>query len=1229
MAVLSCRINRNPADACRKVLNSNARYERINNRSDSGGSIQMKSLARYLTHTLRKWNVPVLAEESLAAGHGKHEHAIRLTTGSSGKRALVAILAMGIVLLAGTAVSRAQQITGTLVGTVQDAQGAVVQRASVAVTNTDTGVKHSAVSNALGEYRVEYLQVGNYEVAVEAKGFKKFLQKKVVILADQTQRVDASLIIGEDTETVTVTTAPPLINTSTAEIGRTLESDELTQLPLPNRNPYTQLSLTPGVLYSSSSGAGGANYNSQMGQPAQQAIINGGTDGGSATVSYYLDGGINMNGLRQYGNPVPDPDALQEFRVETNNYDAQYGRFGSGVVTVVTRSGTNAFHGSLFEFNRNTALNDTPWESPTNILTGKPLNAPYHRNQFGGTVGGPIIHGKTFFFFSYGGLRQITDKLESGAVVPTPLERLGDFTQSATIPNMPGTSTPVAGTNSSSNCLVATKGCVPSTLFDPTAQAILKAYVPLPLTGISTNSKGAQNGWAGYFPSPYNDDEYLFKVDHQLSERNHLNASYFHISLMTETSGGGNILWSGQKAADTQDNFNVSDTHVFNSGLINQAWLTYVRSAGSRVNYSMPPISGTASSFSDLSSFGSKFTIQGPSSLPSISVSGYFSLGNSIMGPKAGSDFYSIRDVVSKTKGKHSLNLGAEMMLDKDVQRTDLNNYGVFSFSTSATGTTGNALADFLDGIPATMEQDTPDEAITNSWYYAFYLQDNYRVTPRLTLDLGLRYDFQTPPTDNGQNREATFVPGAQSTVIPNAPVGLLFANDKGVARGTIPIRWHHVSPRVGMAYDPFGDGKTSIRAAAGIFYGTVAGNEWNATSNFAPFAIRPTYSNIKSLTNIYGDTVNFPKGDPYPYNYTPSNVIFLPNSNEEGASLGFQYPYTYQVNASVQRQLPGNASVTIAYVSALSHDLPFQNDVNYDKWAPGASTSTANEESRHPYDPGILNQVQLIQPAINSSYNSLQISASKRMSRHFSMNGFYVFGHAIWNGPVAVEASGDIPQDFSTMQGERGSTDTDLRHTSSISGIWDISYFDRSNKWMGELLNGWQISPVVFLNSGPVLNLQTGSDKNADEYSTDRPDWVAGVSPKLSPHRPRLGANSTSAEWFNTAAFQASGAGVPGGIGPGGADGNVSRNAIFGPGYRDIDLGLFRTVNVWESMKIQFRAEATNAFNLVNLSTPGTSNPQTINPVTGAVTAASSSFGKITSAGTPRQIQIGARFTF
>lgn len=276
------------------------------------------------------------------------------------KRAIVAIVAIGLTFIAATTRSAAQQITGTLVGTVQDSQSAVVQGAVVTATNVDTGLKHSAVTNRQGDYRIEYLAVGNYSIEVDAAGFKKYVQQNVVLTIDQAQRVDAALANGEATETVTVSVAPPLINTSTPEIGRTVLADENTQLPLPNRNVYTQLSLTPGVLSSSASGGNGANYNSVVGLPSTQVVIGGGFDGGVGTVSFYLDGGINITGIRNYGNPAPNPDALQEFRVETNNYGAAYGRYGSGVVSLVTRSGTNKFHGSLFEFVRNTILNDTP-----------------------------------------------------------------------------------------------------------------------------------------------------------------------------------------------------------------------------------------------------------------------------------------------------------------------------------------------------------------------------------------------------------------------------------------------------------------------------------------------------------------------------------------------------------------------------------------------------------------------------------------------------------------------------------------------------------------------------------------------------------------------------------------------------------------------------------------------------------------------------------------------------
>ena len=1072
----------------------------------------------------------------------------------------------------------AQRTTGTILGSVRDPQGQDLPGATVTATSSDTGLTRTAQTNGQGEYRIDSLAVGGYSVEVSAQGFKDFVQKNIVLTVDQTQRVDVALSVGQANETVTVTGAPPLINTSTPEIGRTVQADEITGLPLVNRNVYTQLSLTPGVQSSSSSGANGASGNFILGLPSQQTVINGGIDSGSGTVSYYLDGGINMTGSRFYGNPVPNPDALQEFRVETNNYDAQYGRFAAGVVTVLTRSGTNQLHGSLFEFVRNTAFNATPWHAT--------LNAPYHRNQFGGAVGGPIIPNKTFWFFSYAGLRQTTGSLVSGAIVPTALERAGNFSASSIKPIDPTTGQ-VFNYN-------GVPGWIPPSDIDPTAANIINKYIP------AANTSG--NGWVGYFVGPYDNNEYLGKVDHQLTANNHIAVSYFTVHTTNNILGGsGSLLWSTQTDFARQQNINVSDTQIFGGSWINQAWLTYTRIFGGRQN--TPEIS--------LGSLGSSYTVQGAPSLPAISVSGYFYLGQQIQGPKAGTNFYSIRDVASRTIGRQSLSIGGEMSLDKTIQLTDLDNYGIFSFLTSAPNSSKNALADFVLGHPASMIQQTPDEALTNSWYWAGFVQDNIRLTPRLTLNAGLRYDLQTPPTDP-QNKELTFVPGMQSKVVPKAPLGLLFPGDAGVTRGIIGIRWHHISPRIGLAWDPYGDGKTSFRAAAGVFYGGISGNEWNATSNAAPFSAGGTYSSIASLTNPYGNPASFPTGNPFPFIYNPANPFFPAAATIIANSLGFQFPYSYQLNTSMQRELPGNTSLTIAYVGAFAHKIPFQPDANYPAYAPGATTSQASLNSRRPYDPGVLGEITLQVSNQTASYNALQVSVNKRLSQNFMLNGFYVWSSSFWSAPPGVAASGNgQTQDFNALGEERGPADTDQRNAASISGVWNLSYYKGSQKLVAGALNGWQIAPIVSLNSGTPLNITTGADNNADSYSSDRPNLVPGVSAFLSPHRSRA---AVAAEWFNTSAFKANGPGL--GIGSYGADGDTPRNYLRNPGYRDVDLGIYRNFRLRERMNLQLRGEATNAFNLVSLSAP-------------TATLSSGNDGKITGASAPRQIQVGARFTF
>jgi hypothetical protein len=1071
----------------------------------------------------------------------------------------------------------AQVITANIVGNVLDPSGAVIPGATIMASNVNTGYSQSAVSDGSGGYRIGSLPIGQYVVEISARGFKGLKQRNIVLSVDQTFSLSVTLTVGVQTELVTVTDAPPAVNLSTSQVGQTILPEQITQLPLVNRSVYSQVSLIPGVQSNSASSLNSNTPNFVIGVPSTDIEVNGSIDSGLPSVSYYLDGGLNMTGLRNYGNQLPNPDAIEEFRVETNNYSTEYGRMSGAVVTAVTHSGTNQFKGSLFEFVRNTAFNATPWNASR--------KAPYHRNQFGGTIGGPIVHNKTFFFGSFAELRQTSGTFLNGAIVPTALERTGNFSQSKVLPINPVTHTVYAYNG--------VPGLIPPSSLDPTAKNILGQYIPL--------SNGPNNTWTGYYTGPLDNYEILGKINHSFSSSDQLQASYFMIETSQTVPASTQLLWMDTLSATRQQNVNLSEVHIFNPTTTNNAWLTYTRTIGGRTN--LPQIS--------LGDLGSTFYTQGPKSLPAINVSGYFNLARNLAGPLTGDNFYSVRDAVNMERGKHSIVFGAEMSLEKGMIDGNLDNFGNFTIATSAPNSTGNALADFVTGTVASMTQAAPYSSFIDSWYYGFFANDNWRLAQHLNLNLGLRYDLQTPPVE-ALNRTDTFVPGRQSTIIPGAPLGLLFPGDKGVPRGITDFRLQHLSPRIGLVWDPFGDGKTAVRAGGGIFFGSVDGNEWNQPANGQPFAVSQTFNSIASLTNVYGNPASFPNGNPFPYTYSPQNPRFLPNASVIAISQKYQWPVTYQFNLAVQRQLPGGISLTTGYVGTVSRDIPLDYDVNYPAYAPGASTSQTSINNRRPYDPGVLGQTQLIASVLTGSYHSLQVSVEKPMSKNFMLGGNYVWSHTIWGGEPGA-ASQNQPQDSDALSEEKGPGDFDQRSMASISGIWKLEYYRGDSHSLKQLLNGWEISPIVTLHSGLPFNILTGADKNDDSYTSDRPNLVPGQRPFLSTHRTRSAA---AAEWFNTAAFVANAPGT--GIGPGGADGNVGRNFLTAPGYRDVDLGVYRNMHLPRNILLQLRAEATNAFNLVSLAAP-------------TATVISASDGKITSAvaNSNRQIQLGARLTF
>jgi hypothetical protein len=432
----------------------------------------------------------------------------------------------------------------------------------------------------------------------------------------------------------------------------------------------------------------------------------------------------------------------------------------------------------------------------------------------------------------------------------------------------------------------------------------------------------------------------------------------------------------------------------------------------------------------------------------------------------------------------------------------------------------------------------------------------------------------------------------------PGVPTGLLVVGDPGVGRGIVATPLGHFSPRVGLAWDPFGDGKTSIRAAAGMFYGSVSGNEWNSTSNFQPFAVRQQFPNVTSLTNPYGALTG--GVSPFPFIYSPSSPRFILPASIYGVAPDFKWPYTYQLNFSVERQIRKDLTVTAAYVGSLAHRLPLAVDLNYPFY--NSTATSANVNTRRPIDTNILSTIQSVESVMNTNYHGMQITVEKRMGHHFGVKGFYTFSKAIEGATLENNTVNGGVEDFRNIALDRGRSDFDRRHVSVTSFIWDLSYFDKNNRFLNNVGNGWQLSSIITLQSGLPFNVTTGTDVNLDGNNNDRANLKG--NPFLDPNRSRA---AVTAAWFDSNAFEPP---APG------ADGNTQRNLLTGPGSKNVDLAIARNFRIRERLSLQARGEATNAFNLVNLSNPTAS----LN---------SSLIGQIRGASAMRQLQVSLRLTF
>ena len=1139
-----------------------------------------------------------------------------------------------------------------MVGTISDSTGAVIPHAIVTMTQTDTNFTRTITAKDDGSFRAQFLPVGPYKISVAATGFKTLERTGIVLSVMQDATLNFALENGTAMETVNVTSDVPLVNMGSATLGDTVSNVEIDNLPLVNRNVDRLLQLVPGVQK--------VDTVNNLGYQEIKVLVNGSTDGFVGQVSYYLDGGLNMTGLRNSGNQVPNPDAVSQFNVVTNNYSAQVGKYSAAVVSIVTKDGTNSFHGSAFEFFRDRNFNAVGHNAGANAV-----KTPYNLHRFGATLGGPIRHDKDFFFGSFGGYRFRTAATNSGNL-PSAAQITGNFSENLPSDITSCTQTPSAADNKNLKFLV----CNPATRkpyanntlpsVDPTAVNILN-YIT---TALKKEAKQPfRTGDTPYTyrvleSTPEQNEEYLIKTDHQITPSHRLTLSYFLLNYsILQNLGGFTQAWSHSNYANKQQNANVSDVWTVNSRTVNQFWVNYTRQNGGRI-----PVSGDPSK-KTLADFGSDFGVVGTPSLSNISVGGVegFSLTQAITGPKAGANVYGVRDVLSTTRGKHSLYLGGEAGLEKDFQLTSLNNYGSFTFSTTngaSSARTTNGLSDFLAGTPASMGQDTGLYANANWYSYGLFAQDDWRIRPNLTLNLGIRYDRQQAPTDP-QHMQTNFKPGVQSHAFPNvsivgktgpqlAPLGMLFPGDPGVPVGGVYTPNNHFSPRVGFAYDPYGTGRTVFHGAAGLFFGGISGNEWEFPSNFAPYAVRNSgYNKVTSLTHPYSnDPTEFPTGsNPYPelaFNYKQGSATFLPFNQIVAFDPNYRWPYSIQLNFGFQQQFGRSLALSVNYVGSLNRKSPLYNDINGPQFnitatgtsgasckdltqACGYDNSRSTINNRRPLNSmfgasatvPLYSNVWIIRSNQNSNYNGLQVTLEQRITHHVSAKGYYSWSKTLQSN--ALDSTSGLNGTFvdsNYPQLEYGQrSDQDRRHMMTMSFVWKPDYFDHYNRFVKTALNGWTVSGIWTANSGQPFTVTTGNDNYFSGLGNNRPSVAPGKTPHTITSRSR---SAEMKQWFDKTAYCRPGvdAGCPG-VGPLGLLGNTRPAQLDDPGYRNVDASLFRSFNIHESFRFQFRSEISNVFNLTNLGTPSTA-------------MNSSTFGQITgSGGSNRIIQVGGRILF
>jgi hypothetical protein len=1065
---------------------------------------------------------------------------------------------------------------GTISGVITDPSGAAIAQVNVTATEVATGLTRTAVSTADGYYVLNSLRPAEYVVSVERTGFEKFRQTGITLLANQSLTVNVSLTLGSTSESVTVNASAAQVDTTTATLRQVVESSRMVELPLNGRNAAQLTTLVAGAVTAPSNNA---DQGPTKTFPAAVTISTNGSR--QNQMGYFLDGAPNIDNMSNVNQPFPFPDALQEFSVQTSNYNAEYGQNAGGVVSIVTKSGTNQYHGDALGFLRNSVFN------ARNFFAA--ARDPLKRGQFGGTFGGPLFKDKTFFFVGYQGTRIRSDQNGLHAFVPTNANLAGDFSAmlQANNPNNPLSRVLTIKDPASPTGAAFPGNIIPLSRFDPASMNMMK-YLP----------RVGGNGGVFYDrPISQNYDEYILRGDHSFSSKDRLVGRYYYDRYFGVPEFGGNLLAYKDGSTISSHNAVLQEIHIFNPSLLND-----FRMGLSRI----VSIRGPAADAPSVADFGVNIYEPPIKQIQSLSVTGYFSTGD-LPSTKWARTAFSWSDDLRWIRGRHSFAFGSIIERDRlnTVNATGIP--GTFSFSGDSTG---SALADLMLGQMRTFGQAWGQHVKNRYFMVNLYAQDSFRATSRFTLNYGIRYEPSQIWKDAYHQasifRADLYRQGVRSKMFPNAPPGVMYAGDSGVPEYGTTGDYNNWAPRFGFAWDVFGTGKTSIRGGGGVFYDSrIPSFSNNRFLGEAPYSTAVTLTTPRGpFSNPYLGLTN-----PFPAQFPPgSTAVFTPPVQVYSWDpySKFTTPVNYNWNLTMEQEVRPDWLLRAAYVASRANHMTTTLDQNPAVYIPGSRLGT---DARRVYQ-GFTNIYQAME-AGNSWYQAAQLSLIKRLSHGFTATANYTFSKSLDNLPVGTDAATFGTAGYYTLplylpnfqKYDRGPSDFDHRHVAVISFVWQLPMLSKANGIVRGVAGDWQITGVLSAQTGPPLTLYAGKDQSLTGIGSDRGQLISQQTSKDGP----CANTAPCLSYLNPAAFA---------LPATGQFGNLGKGVLNGPGLVNLDAGLFKNFPISDRYRLQFRGEFFNTFNHANF----------LSPVT---TVSGAGFGNLLSASDPRIVQLALKVFF